>query len=77
MKISPTILALLVSTFFVYLSGSHADDEASCGCHVKDDTTVCIVKDMGDGASACACEKETMYGKRKFTKEVCDSVTEE
>ena len=78
MKISLTILALLISSFFVYLPGSYADDKDSCGCHVKDDTTVCIVKDVGDGSSSvCACEKETMYGKRKFTKEVCNSPAEE
>ena len=71
MNISSNIIFLITWFFLSSFSISFADSETHCDCHVKDEKTVCMAEIVDGNDQVCACEKETMYGKRKWRHLAC------
>ena len=71
MKISLNIIFLITWFSLFSFSISSANSKTHCDCHIKDEKTVCVVEIVDGNDKVCACEKETMYGKRKWKDLAC------
>lgn len=77
MELKRKLLAVFVLASSQGLMSAYADEQVTCGCHIKDDKTACVVDLSADADAICDCVKDTMYGKRKYKEPACEAIPTE